>query len=76
MSTDAEVKVKLARASDGYRAHDGRFVILRNPGRSYTRGPFHNYWDIEDNETGKRQIGLYSLNDVRIWITRALNTRE
>lgn len=64
-------KVTLKRTADGYQADNGRFQIARKPGRSYTRGPFHTYWDIEDRQTGRGQVGLYSLDDVRTWIIAA-----
>ncbi|MDQ0996069.1 hypothetical protein QFZ34_001246 [Phyllobacterium ifriqiyense] len=69
-------KVTLKRTSDGYQADNGRFQIARKPGRSYTRGPFHTYWDIADRQTGKSQVGLYSLNDVRAWILNALENAK
>lgn len=69
-------KVKLNRTSDGYQADHGRFKITRKPGRSFTRGPFHTYWDVEDTATGKSQGGLYSLGDVRAWIAQAWEKEE
>ncbi len=66
-------KVALKRTTDGYQADNGRFQVARKPGRSYTRGPFRTYWDVSDRQTGKSQVGLYSLEDVRAWI---LNARE
>lgn len=70
MSEAPAKKVKLNRTTDGYQADRGRFIIIRKPGRSFTRGPFHTYWDVEDTVTGKRKVGLYSLDEVRAWVTQ------
>ena len=43
--------IKWKRTENGYQSKDGRFIVTKSVGRSYTRGPFKNFWSLKDTKT-------------------------